>query len=528
MGVSKSGVTLISSLSCYSRGIELILANSYQVLGRSVEILFTVRIIILGQVSSVLIINAGLWLGESMKIFIKIAALQMVTVALGSSLAFGYNIYILSGFWVCCATVWFVAVSELRRSDKHAAQLVSPVAMEQAQSVLRDLWRKSRDFINDNATVVSRFTKVAAASSAVSGGVTRVNTAAHQQAEQSDAVTAMAKSVVEHVRTAHDLALNGSTCLSDTSAAAERVATSVIKAEDEFKRVVKQSDSIGSVADIIQEIAGQTNLLALNAAIEAARAGESGRGFAVVADEVRKLAERTANATVEIHSMVKDIVESTGTVNAQLTASHLEAAKAVDLAAQAATLIEQIQAKSTEALAATEMIASAAENQSQACKILGQDAENAKAMTETMRTEIAECNRALRSMAHLAEVVKDTATANATGLHPLEQMLDAIEEIRACNVLVMNSSNLAEAEPAIARARSLDANIPGYWSTYQARPDARTSSSAWRCYEEWKKCWRQAQDMAQRGDFSGVRTYIPQQVRPAYDALKTELTPLLN
>jgi methyl-accepting chemotaxis protein len=115
----------------------------------------------------------------------------------------------------------------------------------------------------------------------------------------------------EASRNAAEAARNGGKVVEETLATMRGIAHSTTKVAATITELGKNSQQIGHIVSVIDDIADQTNLLALNAAIEAARAGEQGRGFAVVADEVRKLAERTTKATKEIASMIESIQKET-------------------------------------------------------------------------------------------------------------------------------------------------------------------------------------------------------------------------
>ncbi|MEC6831650.1 methyl-accepting chemotaxis protein [Photobacterium toruni] len=190
--------------------------------------------------------------------------------------------------------------------------------------------------------------------------------AATAMIEMEHSVTDVSKSAqitMERVNEVELASATGREVMTSNINTAHQLSTRLDESVHAVQQLQKMSSNIGSILDVIRNIADQTNLLALNAAIEAARAGEQGRGFAVVADEVRVLAKRTTDSTAEIEAMIKNLQSSSGQAMNMMQSCVTEMDNSISLASNANSSMEEIQAIIIEISDMSTQIAQAAEEQ---------------------------------------------------------------------------------------------------------------------------------------------------------------------
>ncbi|WP_372742415.1 methyl-accepting chemotaxis protein [Neptunomonas sp.] len=218
--------------------------------------------------------------------------------------------------------------------------------------------------------------------------------AVHEMAAAAQEVAGNAAGAASAAQEADNESISGQRIVEETITAIKALSDDVNRASDVIGQLDVDADKIGTVVNVIKEIAGQTNLLALNAAIEAARAGDYGRGFSVVADEVRTLANRTQQSTQEIQNMIERLQVGAREAVGVMDTSKAQSVATIERAAQASVSLSVITGSVSTITQMNTQIASAAEEQTavadeisqnvqQVADIAEHSAQNADALSDT-------------------------------------------------------------------------------------------------------------------------------------------------
>lgn len=196
--------------------------------------------------------------------------------------------------------------------------------------------------------------------------ITTASAAINEIAVSIDEVSKNSAESADVAQRSVQIAGKGAAIVRQTIQGMDNIREQIQETSKRIKRLGESSQEIGSIVELINDIAEQTNILALNAAIQAASAGEAGRGFAVVADEVQRLAERASNATKRIETLVQTIQSDTNEAVTSMEQTTAEVVAGARLAEDAGLALGEIEKVSNDLADLIQSISESARQQSAA------------------------------------------------------------------------------------------------------------------------------------------------------------------
>lgn len=303
------------------------------------------------------------WIAISLFLAVLISVLTLLTLTSRS---------IIEPIQRVCQTIGLI------RRDNDFRQRVVVDGRDEMTQLAVDFNQMLNDFQNLVKSVNQALEMLDNATAELAKSTSETSRGMHQQQLESDMVATAAtemgvtiEEIASHTENTankagqtNQNALEGRREVEQTVARISALSQDLEQATSVMTELERDSQTIGSVLDVIRGIAEQTNLLALNAAIEAARAGEQGRGFAVVADEVRSLAQRTADSTRQIEQIIRGLQTRTRNIVHVMASCREQGQSGVEQAGLASRLLVQISTDVDNIMQMTTQIATAVEEQS--------------------------------------------------------------------------------------------------------------------------------------------------------------------
>jgi methyl-accepting chemotaxis protein len=278
--------------------------------------------------------------------------------------------------------------------------------IQELQKIVMETRADAEQVANAAIQLAAAAEQVLASSDQQSQATSTVAAAVEQFSVSIDQVSENAAEAERKAALSGELSRNGEVEVQGAVQEIQRIEHAVNDAASKMDVLEQQAQEIGTVVNVIKDVADQTNLLALNAAIEAARAGESGRGFAVVADEVRKLAERTGKSAQEITNMIVAIQAHTQSATQVMQESNARVGEGVKQAEHAGHSMQQINTSSAEVVQAVSDISAALSEQRTASSEIARNVEQIAQMTEENGSAVSQVSAAAERLKELASGLK--------------------------------------------------------------------------------------------------------------------------
>ncbi len=322
-------------------------------------------------------------------------------------------------------------------------------AIEESSASILEL-NASGEELNTTASVLAgRADEIAASVEQAAAGVHRIVDSTEQLSGAAEETSSSMEEIARSMQSVHgyaeenasvsrlvaEAAERGRDRVLETAAGMEAIRGSAAAAQEVVRALDRRAAEIGSVLDVIENVADGTHLLALNAAIIASQSGESGRAFSVVAAEIKTLAKRVLGSAQEIGELIGALQSESRHAMATIDEGGQSVERGVELSQEAGKALSEITDAARQSGQRAAEIVAAVREQTRAAAHVSEQMDRVRSGVAEIRAASADQrsgNEALmgasRDMRDVAQGVHRTTEEQARGTGQIGRSIESIRE----------------------------------------------------------------------------------------------------